>query len=234
MVRDKKIKELKDAIEYDPDDLEAYFLLGEYYRNERLYDDAIRIYGRIIKKDGEHYAAHRGLALIYETSQRHQDIDHALQEWGKCKQGDELSAQARMHISKLQEAKGRWDYSHHKELAGSPKVTLSEKASGFDLDALSGEEFEDFIEELFKRMGYRVETTKRSGDGGIDLIVHNQQPVAAGKYIVQCKRYSQDNRVGAVPVRDLFGVVHAEKANKGIMITTSYFTRASNSFLFWV
>ena len=230
MIKNKKIEELQKAIKYNPDDLEAYYLLGEHYRNERLYNEAIKTYERILKKDPEHYGAHRGLSLIYETSQSHRDINRALQEWEKCKRGGELTDQARSHIGRLKEANDRGDYNHHKEIEESPIITLSEETSELDIDALTGEQFEDLIEELLKRMGYRVETTKRTGDGGIDLIVYNQEPIARGKYIVQCKRYTQDNHVGVVPVRDLFGVVHAEKANKGIIITTSYFTRGSKEF----
>ena len=38
-------------------------------------------------------------------------------------------------------------------------------------------------------MGFYVETTKASGDGGIDLIVYNNQSILSGKYIIQCKWY---------------------------------------------
>lgn len=230
LMRDKKVEELQKAIKYDPDDVEAYYLLGEHYRNERLYDEAIRVYEKILKKDPGHYGAHRGLSLIYETSQSHRDIDRAIEEWGKCKRGGDLTEQARMHIQRLKEAKGRWDYSYHKEIDGKPAITLSDGALRSDIDNLTGEEFESLIGELLTKMGYGVETTKKTGDGGIDLIVYNQQPIVGGKYIVQCKRYAPDNHVGVVPVRELFGVMHAENANKGIVITTSYFTRQAKEF----
>lgn len=34
-----------------------------------------------------------------------------------------------------------------------------------------------------RKYGFSIETTKASGDGGIDLVAHNNQPVLSGKYI---------------------------------------------------
>lgn len=60
------------------------------------------------------------------------------------------------------------------------------------------------------------------------MIAYNHQPLLAGKYIVQCKRYS--GSVGEPIIRDLFGVVMSERANKGILMTTGYFTRSAIAF----
>ena len=77
-------------------------------------------------------------------------------------------------------------------------------------------------------MNFEVSTTKQSGDGGIDLIAYNHQPMLEGKYIVQCKRYS--GSVGEPIIRDLYGVVNSERANKGILITTGTFTKSAIEF----
>lgn len=77
-------------------------------------------------------------------------------------------------------------------------------------------------------MRFSVETTKASGDGGIDLIAYNYEPVLSGKYIIQCKRYS--GIVGEPIIRDLYGVITSERANKGILITTGYFTKSAIAF----
>ncbi len=44
------------------------------------------------------------------------------------------------------------------------------KKSIFDVDLMSGLEFEQFVAELFERKGYKAEVTKASGDQGIDVI----------------------------------------------------------------
>lgn len=96
------------------------------------------------------------------------------------------------------------------------------------IDTLSGIEFEHVCKRLLESMGFTVETTKASGDGGIDLIGYNTQPLLSGKYIIQCKRYA--GSVGEPIIRDLYGVVTSERANKGILITTGHFTKSAISF----
>lgn len=99
---------------------------------------------------------------------------------------------------------------------------------GADINLLGGIEFENVCQQLVENMGFRTETTKASGDGGIDLIAYNNQPLLSGKYIIQCKRYS--GSVGEPIIRDLYGVVMSERANKGILMTTGYFTNSAISF----
>lgn len=97
-----------------------------------------------------------------------------------------------------------------------------------DVDKLNGVEFEDLVEKLISKMGFITERTKRSFDGGIDIIAINEQPMFDGKYIIQCKRYS--GSIGEPILRDLYGVVSSEHANKGILITNSYFTKTAKEF----
>lgn len=99
---------------------------------------------------------------------------------------------------------------------------------GTDINSLLGIEFEKVCQKLVENMGFKTETTKASGDGGIDLIAYNHQPLLSGKYIIQCKRYS--GSVGEPIIRDLYGVVMSERANKGILMTTGYFTKSAVSF----
>ncbi len=97
-----------------------------------------------------------------------------------------------------------------------------------DIDKLNGIEFEDLVEKLISKMGFITERTKRSFDGGIDIVAINEQPLFNGKYIIQCKRYSKS--IGEPVLRDLYGVVNSEHANKGIVITNSYFTKTAKEF----
>ena len=94
---------------------------------------------------------------------------------------------------------------------------------------MSGYEFEDFIANLLRQKGFKVTQTDYSNDGGVDLIAEYFKPLFSGKYIVQCKNYT-NNLVGQPELRDLYGVVMSEKANKGILITTSDFTTQAKNF----
>lgn len=104
----------------------------------------------------------------------------------------------------------------------------SDEQFALDIDSLSGVEFEDLCRKLVETMGFSAEMTKATGDGGIDIVAMNHQPLLSGKYIIQCKRYS--GSVGEPVIRDLYGVVMSERANKGILMTTGTFTRQALAF----
>lgn len=80
-------------------------------------------------------------------------------------------------------------------------------------------EFENLVSNLFTRMGLETKQTRSSRDGGVDAIVFDLRPVLGGKVVIQAKRYR--NTVGVSAVRDLYGTMMNEGANKGILVTTS-------------
>lgn len=88
--------------------------------------------------------------------------------------------------------------------------------------------FEELVAELFRAMGMRAVTTVRSGDGGVDVDALDPDPIRGGKIVVQVKRYR--NTVSPSAVRDLYGTVQSEGANKGVLITTSGFGPTSHTF----
>ncbi|PYV66598.1 MAG: hypothetical protein DMG96_41915 [Acidobacteria bacterium] len=99
-----------------------------------------------------------------------------------------------------------------------------------DLIDHSPGEFEIFVTNLLRKMGYKAETTQLTADGGIDVWASNDNLFSGGKIIVQCKRYSEHQMVGEPVLRELFGLVHAHGVNKGVLVTTSSFTRGAVKF----
>jgi HJR/Mrr/RecB family endonuclease/putative component of toxin-antitoxin plasmid stabilization module len=98
------------------------------------------------------------------------------------------------------------------------------------LDDLSGIEFESLVKALLIEMGFHADLTEVTGDGGIDIVATLDKPFCGGRYIFQCKRYARDNFVGAPALRDFYGAVTADRAVKGIFITTSEFTNQAKDF----
>lgn len=92
----------------------------------------------------------------------------------------------------------------------------------------SGIPFEEKCLRLLQQMGFTASSTTATNDGGIDIIAIHSQPMLAGKYIIQCKDWKSN--VGVAVVRELYGVVNAEGANKGILITSSAFTKGAEEF----
>ncbi|WP_030671721.1 restriction endonuclease [Streptomyces rimosus] len=95
----------------------------------------------------------------------------------------------------------------------------------FSMDPIA---FEGLVAELFRAMGMQALTTQRSGDGGVDVDALDPDPIRGGKIIVQVKRYR--NTVPPTAVRDLFGTVQSEGANKGVLVTTSRFGPGAHAF----
>lgn len=85
--------------------------------------------------------------------------------------------------------------------------------------------FEQLVGDLFASMGFRVALTGRSHDGGVDFIAINETSNFPVKFVVQCKRYAPHRRVSVDFVRELYGIVQLEGATKGILATTSFFTK---------
>ena len=101
-----------------------------------------------------------------------------------------------------------------------------------NLAAIDWKEFEDLIREVFEKefqqSGGEVKVTQASRDGGVDAVAFDPDPIRGGKIIIQAKRYT--NIVGVSAVRDLYGTVLNEGANKGILVTTSDFGSDSHEF----
>ncbi len=88
-----------------------------------------------------------------------------------------------------------------------------------DWHSMEGTEFERFLERVFEMLGYKVHTTKGSGDQGIDLIMER-----AGRRIgVQVKRYSKI--VGNHAVMEANAGMSYYHCDRCVVITNSRFSR---------
>lgn len=95
--------------------------------------------------------------------------------------------------------------------------------------------FERVVVELLVKMGYggsRVDAGKaigRSGDGGIDGII-KEDKLGLDVVYIQAKRWD-NNPVGRPVVMQFAGALQAQRANKGIFITTSRFTDDARNYV---
>ncbi|WP_230423651.1 restriction endonuclease [Streptomyces radicis] len=89
-------------------------------------------------------------------------------------------------------------------------------------------EFEHLIRQLFEAIGLDSVNTQPSSDEGVDAVAMNTDPVMKGLCIIQAKRTK--NVVPFETVSALAGVVEHKRAAKGILVTTSWFGRASEAF----
>jgi Ca2+/Na+ antiporter len=81
-------------------------------------------------------------------------------------------------------------------------------------------EFEKFVCDLFRKMGYNAELTPSTGDYGVDVVAQKDGNTVA----IQVKKYKEGNMVGAQMVQQTLGAMWKVKADQSIIITTSGFT----------
>ena len=94
------------------------------------------------------------------------------------------------------------------------------------LRGMKPKEFEEYISELFLKLGYKTEVTGGSYDQGIDVIAEKD----GLKHYIQCKKFV-GREVGVGPLRDFYGAIANRLANgKGYFITTNKFTLEAERF----
>jgi hypothetical protein len=95
---------------------------------------------------------------------------------------------------------------------------------GLDLLELTPAEFEHLVRQVLEAMGadaYRTRM-KSAPDAGVDAVIVNNSESGDGTTIVQAKRYR--GPIGALQIREFIGAIEISKAERGLLITTSWFT----------
>jgi HJR/Mrr/RecB family endonuclease len=100
------------------------------------------------------------------------------------------------------------------------RLSLADAQKLEDLLDLTPDDFEAFIADIFKAYGYDAQVVGGNADHGVDVMVMTDQEE---KWVVQCKKYA--GSVGEPIVRDLFGTMGHEGAQRAYLITTGSFTQ---------
>ena len=93
--------------------------------------------------------------------------------------------------------------------------------------------FERLVVELLMKMGYGYDRSSgsvvgKSHDGGVDGII-NEDKLGLSKIYIQAKRYAIGNNVGSHDTQAFVGAM--QKAQKGVFITTSDFTKEAKKYV---
>lgn len=106
---------------------------------------------------------------------------------------------------------------------------VTHAANGKTVDVLNGmswQEFELLVGEAFRQNGYQVTESGGGGaDGGVDLVLHK----GGEKFLVQCKQWKAFT-VGVAVVRELYGVMAANGAAGGFVVTSGRYTDEAKAF----
>lgn len=96
------------------------------------------------------------------------------------------------------------------------KREFRDEYSLFDVN--TGEDFEKYLERLFKDLGYKVKRCGKSGDQGADLLLEKEHFI----YAIQAKYYNE--KLGNTPVQEVVGALNYYDADQGVVVTNSVFT----------
>jgi len=105
---------------------------------------------------------------------------------------------------------------------------VDQVAQGTPLEAIRSMKWDDFellVGEVFRMRGFTVGETGSGADGGTDLRLRKGGEV----FLVQCKQWRY-NKVSVMVVRELFGVMAAEGATGGFVVTSGVFTQDARAF----
>jgi hypothetical protein len=90
--------------------------------------------------------------------------------------------------------------------------------------------FEELIASIYADLDYEVMMTKRTKDGGRDVVALGRKDYLSLKLLIECKRYARHRKVSVTQVRALFGVMNDEHVTKALLATTSGFTKSAREF----
>lgn len=89
------------------------------------------------------------------------------------------------------------------------------------VSAMSGGQFEVFMAQVFRAMGYRATVLGGSGDQGVDIIVQGTD----GRIAVQCKNYKR--AVGNKPVQEVYPGAKHHRCEQAWVVAPAGYTKGA-------
>jgi restriction endonuclease Mrr len=90
---------------------------------------------------------------------------------------------------------------------------------------------EEVVARLLEGRGWDVEITPATRDGGLDIFASkDNSDLGRLLCLVEVKQRQPEKSIGVGVVRSLFGTLCDHQANKGILVTTSHFSKDAEQF----
>ncbi len=86
------------------------------------------------------------------------------------------------------------------------------------VDSMDGGQFEEYVAELFSKLGYKSTATKKSRDFGVDVVARR----GGERVAIQAKRYGRPVNLKAI--QEVVAGMHKYDCNKAMVVTNNYFT----------
>lgn len=115
-------------------------------------------------------------------------------------------------------------------IGANHRLIESLKKQPSSLRSITPREFEELLADLLRGMGWDVELTKQTRDGGSDILAYLNTEVGRLLCLVEAKHYREDRKIGVELVRTLYGTLCDAQANSAMLVTTSSFTADAKTF----
>lgn len=99
-----------------------------------------------------------------------------------------------------------------------------------DLHKISPRKFEELIADLVQDMGWEIELTPQSKDGGKDILAFLKTDLGKLLCLIEAKHYDPRRPVQVGLVRQLYGTFVDHGANSAMLVTSSTFTKGAREF----
>jgi len=115
--------------------------------------------------------------------------------------------------------------SNYKDSHDGKKYSINRqlKLISDSINQLDGFEFEEFCMYMFKLGGLNAKVTKKTNDGGKDIIIKDKD----GIIYVECKHYAEENKITVNLIHKLISACTVDNVKRGIFITTSVYTSSA-------
>lgn len=152
----------------------------------------------------------------FEMQQRAKGLVKFKGEWVTPKEKFEREQKAR-GLVKFVDRHGKESWSTPKQVQEWKRIDIGLQSNFSELNT---KEFEEFIADLFRRMGYNVQLLPHGSDRGGGVLAQKN----SDKILVQCKKLIEGYNAGDKDVQKTLASMWKFKANKSVLITTSDFT----------
>jgi restriction system protein len=115
-------------------------------------------------------------------------------------------------------------------ITSSEAMMQAHKKEPDGIHALAPRQFEELVAELLRDMGWDVQLTPATRDGGKDILAYLDTDIGKLLCLVEAKRYSKSRKIGVELVRTLYGTLCDYQANSAMMVTTSSFSKDARMF----
>ena len=153
---------------------------------------------------------------LFEMQQRAKGLVKFKGEWVTPREKFDREQKAR-GLVKFVDRHGKESWSTPKQVQEWKRIDIGLQSNFSELNT---REFEEFIADLFRRMGYNVQLLTHGSDYGGGVLAQKN----SDKILVQCKKLREEYNAGNQDVQKTLASMWKYKANKSVLITTSDFT----------